>query len=209
MQNIAKAIAHNHPECYLIVLLVDERPEEVTDMQRTVKGEVIASTLTEFVASLDLLAKYQSYFDGTIDAAGEVTSGLVVYARAIVALLLVVLVDRLPELGIVPENNASTGGFERLQPIKRCHHCFAVENIARQTSFMERLAKVAGICRKHGIATGQPYPERLVTRRVAVGGHAYDRTIAENVVFAVYKSKAVANIVIAGIVAVRYGNIGI
>ena len=117
--------------------------------------------------------------------------------------------DTLPELGIVPENNASTGGFERLQPIKRCHHCFAVENIARQTSFMERLAKVAGICRKHGIATGQPYPERLVTRRVAVGGHAYDRTIAENVVFAVYKSKAVANIVIAGIVAVRYGNIGI
>jgi transcription termination factor Rho len=47
MQNIAKAIAANHPECYLIVLLVDERPEEVTDMQRTVKGEVIASTFDE------------------------------------------------------------------------------------------------------------------------------------------------------------------
>jgi transcription termination factor Rho len=47
MQNIAKAIAHNHPECYLIVLLVDERPEEVTDMQRTVKGEVISSTFDE------------------------------------------------------------------------------------------------------------------------------------------------------------------
>ncbi len=47
MQNIAKAIAHNHPECFLIVLLVDERPEEVTDMQRTVKGEVIASTFDE------------------------------------------------------------------------------------------------------------------------------------------------------------------
>jgi len=47
MQNIAKAIAHNHPECYLMVLLVDERPEEVTDMQRTVKGEVIASTFDE------------------------------------------------------------------------------------------------------------------------------------------------------------------
>ena len=46
-QNIAKAIAANHPECYLIVLLVDERPEEVTDMQRTVKGEVIASTFDE------------------------------------------------------------------------------------------------------------------------------------------------------------------
>ncbi|MFI4936585.1 MAG: transcription termination factor Rho [Caulobacterales bacterium] len=47
MQNIAKAIAVNHPECYLIVLLVDERPEEVTDMQRTVKGEVISSTFDE------------------------------------------------------------------------------------------------------------------------------------------------------------------
>ncbi|HUZ13167.1 MAG TPA: transcription termination factor Rho [Caulobacteraceae bacterium] len=47
MQNIAKAIAHNHPECYLMVLLVDERPEEVTDMQRTVRGEVIASTFDE------------------------------------------------------------------------------------------------------------------------------------------------------------------
>jgi transcription termination factor Rho len=47
MQNIAKAVAANHPECYLIVLLVDERPEEVTDMQRTVKGEVIASTFDE------------------------------------------------------------------------------------------------------------------------------------------------------------------
>jgi transcription termination factor Rho len=44
LQHIAHAIATNHPECYLIVLLIDERPEEVTDMQRSVKGEVIAST---------------------------------------------------------------------------------------------------------------------------------------------------------------------
>ena len=47
LQNIAKSIAANHPECFLIVLLVDERPEEVTDMQRSVKGEVIASTFDE------------------------------------------------------------------------------------------------------------------------------------------------------------------
>ena len=47
LQNIAKAIAANHPECYLIVLLIDERPEEVTDMQRTVKGEVVSSTFDE------------------------------------------------------------------------------------------------------------------------------------------------------------------
>ncbi|MET0182944.1 MAG: transcription termination factor Rho [Caulobacterales bacterium] len=47
LQNIAKAIASNHPEVFLIVLLIDERPEEVTDMQRTVKGEVVASTFDE------------------------------------------------------------------------------------------------------------------------------------------------------------------
>ncbi|MBU1287588.1 MAG: transcription termination factor Rho [Alphaproteobacteria bacterium] len=47
LQNIAAAIEENHPECYLIVLLIDERPEEVTDMRRTVKGEVVASTFDE------------------------------------------------------------------------------------------------------------------------------------------------------------------
>jgi transcription termination factor Rho len=47
MQNIAKAITDNHPEVFLIVLLVDERPEEVTDMQRSVNGEVISSTFDE------------------------------------------------------------------------------------------------------------------------------------------------------------------
>ncbi len=47
LQSIANAITANHPECYLMVLLIDERPEEVTDMQRTVKGEVISSTFDE------------------------------------------------------------------------------------------------------------------------------------------------------------------
>ena len=47
LQNIAHSIAENHPECFLMVLLIDERPEEVTDMQRTVKGEVISSTFDE------------------------------------------------------------------------------------------------------------------------------------------------------------------
>ena len=47
LQNIANSIEQNHPECYLIVLLVDERPEEVTDMQRSVKGEVVSSTFDE------------------------------------------------------------------------------------------------------------------------------------------------------------------
>jgi transcription termination factor Rho len=47
LQNIAHAVAANHPEVYLIVLLIDERPEEVTDMARSVKGEVISSTFDE------------------------------------------------------------------------------------------------------------------------------------------------------------------
>ena len=47
LQNIAHSITTNHPDCYLIVLLIDERPEEVTDMQRSVRGEVISSTFDE------------------------------------------------------------------------------------------------------------------------------------------------------------------
>ena len=47
MQNIAHSVSRNHPECYLIVLLIDERPEEVTDMQRSVDGEVVSSTFDE------------------------------------------------------------------------------------------------------------------------------------------------------------------
>ena len=47
LHDIAHAIAHNHPECHLIVLLIDERPEEVTEMSRSVRGEVVSSTFDE------------------------------------------------------------------------------------------------------------------------------------------------------------------
>ncbi|WP_297528084.1 transcription termination factor Rho [Thiohalobacter sp.] len=47
LQNVAQSITHNHPECYLIVLLIDERPEEVTEMARSVRGEVVSSTFDE------------------------------------------------------------------------------------------------------------------------------------------------------------------
>ena len=47
LQNIAQSIGHNHPDCYLIVLLIDERPEEVTEMARSVRGEVVSSTFDE------------------------------------------------------------------------------------------------------------------------------------------------------------------
>lgn len=70
---------------------------------------LISSTLSELVQSLDALAKFQAYFDGTIEAAGEISSGLVVYARAGVALLLILLVDRLPNLEQRRKNLASNG----------------------------------------------------------------------------------------------------
>ena len=47
LQNIAQSVTANHPECYLSSLLIDERPEEVTDMQRSVNGEVVSSTFDE------------------------------------------------------------------------------------------------------------------------------------------------------------------
>jgi transcription termination factor Rho len=58
LKEIANAIAANHPEVYLIVLLIDERPEEVTDMQRSVRGEVIASTLTRPQEHVRLLISF-------------------------------------------------------------------------------------------------------------------------------------------------------
>ena len=70
---------------------------------------LISSTLMDIVSSLELLAKFQAYFDGTIVAAGEVTSGLVIYARAIMSLLLIFLVDRLPELGQKRKNLVVNG----------------------------------------------------------------------------------------------------
>ena len=58
LQSIANSIAKNYPKSYLMVLLIDERPEEVTDMQRTVKGEVISSTFDEPLKDTLLLLKW-------------------------------------------------------------------------------------------------------------------------------------------------------
>ena len=58
LQNIAHSLAANHPECYLMVLLIDERPEEVTDIQRTVKGEVVSSTFDDQPQDTLLLPKW-------------------------------------------------------------------------------------------------------------------------------------------------------
>ncbi len=58
MQQMAMAIEANHPECMLIVLLIDERPEEVTEMSRLVKGEVIASTFDELQRAMSKWLKW-------------------------------------------------------------------------------------------------------------------------------------------------------
>src|SRR6266702_4004068 len=100
LQNLANAIAKNHPEVYLIVLLIDERPEEVTDMQRSVKGEVISSTFDEppqrhvqvadmviekakrlvehkrdVVILLDSLTRFARAHNAVIPSSGKVLSG--------------------------------------------------------------------------------------------------------------------------------------
>ncbi|MBI3627985.1 MAG: transcription termination factor Rho [Candidatus Rokubacteria bacterium] len=100
LQKLANAIAKNHPEVYLIVLLIDERPEEVTDMQRTVKGEVISSTFDEppqrhiqvadmviekakrlvehrkdVVILLDSLTRFARAHNAVIPSSGKVLSG--------------------------------------------------------------------------------------------------------------------------------------
>ena len=100
LQNIAHAITANHPECYLIVLLIDERPEEVTDMQRSVKGEVVSSTFDEpasrhvqvaemviekakrlvehkrdVVILLDSLTRFARAHNAVIPSSGKVLSG--------------------------------------------------------------------------------------------------------------------------------------
>jgi transmembrane protein EpsG len=84
--------------CLVIPVLASWRSRLLMLVFAAGLGVAVSSTLTDLVASLDLLAKYQSYFDGTVDALGEEASGLVVYARALIALLLVLLVDRMPDL---------------------------------------------------------------------------------------------------------------
>ena len=103
LQNIANSITHNHPECYLIVLLIDERPEEVTDMQRTVKGEVVSSTFDEPAA------RHVQVAEMVIEKAKR----LVEYGRDVVILL-----DSITRLGrayntVVPSSGkVLTGGVD-------------------------------------------------------------------------------------------------
>src|SRR3974377_1497719 len=103
LQNIAHSITANHPECYLIVLLIDERPEEVTDMQRSVRGEVISST-----------------FDEPASRHGQVAEMVIEKAKRLVEhkLDVVILLDSITRLGrayntVVPSSGkVLTGGVD-------------------------------------------------------------------------------------------------
>src|SRR5258708_4995248 len=103
VQTIAPSITHNHPECYLIVLLIDERPEEVTDMQRSVKGEVVSSTFDEPAV------RHVQVAEMVIEKA----KGLVEHGRDVVILL-----DSITRLGrayntVVPSSGkVLTGGVD-------------------------------------------------------------------------------------------------
>ena len=88
LQNIASAIEENHPECYLIVLLIDERPEEVTDMRRTVKGEVVASTFDEPAT------RHVQVAEMVIEKAKRLPSVLHCFEELVVRLRLAQLVDQ-------------------------------------------------------------------------------------------------------------------
>ena len=112
LQNIAHSITANHPECYLIVLLIDERPEEVTDMQRSVRGEVVSSTFDEPAV------RHVQVAEMVIEKAKR----LVEHGRDVVILL-----DSITRLGrayntVVPSSGkVLTGGVDAsaLQPPKR------------------------------------------------------------------------------------------
>src|SRR6201995_2944716 len=103
LQNIAQSVTANHPECYLIVLLIDERPEEVTDMQRSVKGEVVSSTFD------DPAVRHVAVAEMVIDKAKR----LVEHGRDVVILL-----DSITRLGrayntVVPSSGkVLTGGVD-------------------------------------------------------------------------------------------------
>jgi len=112
LQNIAHSITTNHPECYLIVLLIDERPEEVTDMQRSVKGEVVSSTFDEPAS------RHVQVAEMVIEKAKR----LVEHQRDVVILLdSITRLARAYNLALPPSGRTLSGGIDpiALYPPKR------------------------------------------------------------------------------------------
>ena len=104
---------------------------------------------------------------------------------------------RLPEFGVVAEEDARPTAFQRLQPVKRGEHRLAVVHIARQAAVAQGLAEIAGVRREHDLAAVELQAQRLVPRRVPVRRQAYHRAVAEHVVLAIDQAQFVAEVEIA------------
>ena len=138
LQNIAQSIATNHPECYLIVLLIDERPEEVTDMQRSVKGEVISSTFDEPAS------RHVQVAEMVIEKAKR----LVEHKRDVVILL-----DSITRLGrayntVVPSSGKVLTGGVDANALQRPKRVFPAIDVTKSGTRKEELLVESDILRK-------------------------------------------------------------
>src|SRR5260370_33233404 len=115
LQSVANAVAINHPDVALIVLLIDERPEEVTDMQRTVKGEVISSTFDE---------PPQRHIQ-VADMAIEKAKRLVEHKRDVVILLDSLTRFARAHNAIIPSSGKVLSGGLDANALQRPPRCFA------------------------------------------------------------------------------------
>ena len=152
LQNIAQSITTNHPECYLIVLLIDERPEEVTDMQRSVKGEVVSSTFDEPAV------RHVQVAEMVIEKAKR----LVEHGRDVVILL-----DSITRLGrayntVVPSSGKVLTGGVDANALQRPKRFFgAARNIEEGGS----LTIIATALDRHGLAHGRSHLRRVQGHR--------------------------------------------
>ena len=152
LQNIAQSITTNHPECYLIVLLIDERPEEVTDMQRSVKGEVVSSTFDEPAV------RHVQVAEMVIEKAKR----LVEHGRDVVILL-----DSITRLGrayntVVPSSGKVLTGGVDANALQRPKRFFgAARNIEEGGS----LTIIATALDRHRLAHGRSHLRRVQGHR--------------------------------------------
>jgi hypothetical protein len=138
--------------CLVIPLLAWWRSRWLMLLAAAALNVLISSTLSDLVMSLDVLAKFQAYFDGTIEAAGEISSGLVVYARAGVALMLILLVDRLPDLEQRRKNLASNGVILAYALFFALYESTALRRVAYYFFIYELL--MIGYIARHAFASG-------------------------------------------------------
>ena len=169
LQNIAKALAANHPDCYLIVLLIDERPEEVTDMQRSVKGEVISSTFDEPAT------RHVQVAEMVIEKAKR----LVEHKRDVVILL-----DSITRLGPRLQHRRALIG-QGADGRRRCQRVAAARNASSAPRATSRKAARSPSSRPRLIDTGSRMDEVIFEEFKGTGNSEIilDRKVADKRVF--------------------------